>query len=52
MNAIQLLGLMPSRHLKTYGINPLLEAFMDDLSKLERVCTVYILIHQLSAHSY
>jgi hypothetical protein len=38
LNAIQLLGLLPSRHFKTYGIDPLLEAFMEDLSKLEQVC--------------
>ena len=37
MNAIQLLGLASSRHLQTYGIEPLLQAFMEDLYKLEQV---------------
>ena len=37
MNAIQLLGLVSSRHLQTYGIEPLLQAFMEDLYKLEQV---------------
>ena len=37
MNAIQLLGLVSSRHLKIYGIEPLLQAFMEDLYKLEQV---------------
>ena len=37
LNAIQLLGLMTTKHMKTYGIQPLLNAFMDDLEKLEQV---------------
>ena len=37
MNAIQLLDLVSSRHLKIYGIEPLLQAFMEDLYRLEQV---------------
>jgi hypothetical protein len=37
LNAIQLLGLMTCPNLKKYGIEPLLEAFMEDLCKLEQV---------------
>ncbi|XP_028410460.1 uncharacterized protein LOC114533073 [Dendronephthya gigantea] len=36
MNAVQLLGLITCKHLKLYGIEPLLEAFMEDLHKLEQ----------------
>jgi hypothetical protein len=42
MNAIQLLGLVTCKHLKLYGIQPLLEAFMEDLHKLEQVIYLFI----------
>lgn len=42
MNAIQLLGLVTSTHLKTYGIEPLLKAFMEDLYKLEQVMILVV----------
>ena len=37
MNAIQLLGLVHNKHIKKYGIEPILEAFLTDLDLLERV---------------
>jgi hypothetical protein len=37
INSIQLLGLVNSKHLKTYGVNAILEVFMKDLGKLEQV---------------
>ena len=36
-NAIQLLGLVTSKHLKKYGVAPLLDAFIQDLAQLEQV---------------
>ena len=36
-NAIELLGLVTSKHLKKVGVEPLLEAFMKDLAQLEQV---------------
>lgn len=36
-NAVQLLGLVTSKHLKKYGVDALLEAFMQDLAQLEQV---------------
>ncbi|XP_068707636.1 uncharacterized protein [Montipora foliosa] len=35
MNAIQLLGLVHNKHIKKYGIEPILEAFLTDLDLLE-----------------
>lgn len=42
MNAIQLLGLVTSKHLKKYGVETLLNAFMEDLAKLEQVSLIII----------
>lgn len=37
INSIQLLGLVTSNHLKTYGVDAVLDVFMKDLHKLEQV---------------
>ncbi|XP_046858574.1 uncharacterized protein LOC124452023 [Xenia sp. Carnegie-2017] len=37
LNSIQLLGLVSSKHLKIYGVEPVLRAFLRDLQKLEQV---------------
>ena len=42
MNAIQLLGLVHNKHIKKYGIEPILEAFLTDLDLLERVTLLFL----------
>ena len=60
MNAIQLLGLITCKHLKLYGIEPLLEAFVEDLHQLEQVtecvvqfCSIfYIILESLKVATF
>lgn len=51
MNAIQLLALVNSKHLKTYGVDTILSAFMNDLQLLEQVCN-NICINCLKLHFF
>jgi hypothetical protein len=37
LNAIQLVAIINSKHLKQYGIDSILEVIMDDISQLEQV---------------
>lgn len=48
MNAIQLLALAKSKHVKEYGVESILECFLRDLSELEKVhiYTLEIWLHQ------
>ena len=37
LNAIQLVAIVTSKHLKQYGIDPILKVIMNDIKQLEQV---------------
>lgn len=53
LQTIQLLTVVKTTHITTYGIDTILEPFMEDIKKLEKVCIlhVYVCIHGITVIS-